>query len=119
MAEEPTEPTIDVHYLKSPSYRESSCDGVVGGQTPANKIWIGFYSERLPMPRVVRHKLLPTGENKDEFQFDPDTPPVVVESRSGIVRNLEFGLYLTPETAQTLHSWLGNQLASIKGEESK
>ncbi|MER9702183.1 hypothetical protein [Mesorhizobium sp. M0146] len=118
MAEEPTAPTIDVHYLKSKIYREVSCDGAVGGPTPTNKIWIGFYSERLPVPRVVRHQLLAT-ETEGEFVMDPNAQPVPIEARTGIVRNIEFGLYLTPAAAKTLHEWLGIELAAIKGEESK
>lgn len=118
MTEEPSTPTIDVHYLKSDIYREASCDGAVGGQTPTNKLWIGFYSERLPIPRVVRHQLQRT-DKEGEFQIDPNAPPVPVEARTGIVRNLEFGLYLTPKAAATLHEWLGAQLESMKGEESE
>ncbi|TIX25562.1 MAG: hypothetical protein E5V37_26960 [Mesorhizobium sp.] len=116
MAEETPVPTIDVHYLKSSVYREASCDGAVGGQTPANKLWIGFYSERLPIPRVVQHHLRQTGK-EGEFEMDREKPPVPIEGRTGILRNLEFGLYLTPEAAANLHQWLGNQLATLKGEE--
>jgi hypothetical protein len=118
MAEDPPAPTIDVHYVKSTAYREVSCDGAVGGETPANKLWIGFYSERLPIPRVVQHQLLRT-DKEGEFQMDPDKPPVPIEGRTGILRNLEFGLYLSSATAASLHEWLGHQLAIMKGEEIK
>jgi hypothetical protein len=117
MAEDAPAPTIDVSYIKSGNYREAGCDGAVGGPTPNGKVWIGFYTERLPVPRVVRHQLKAT-DDPEEFQLDTDHAPTPVEGRSGIVRNLEFGLYLTPDTAEELHRWLGRHLKFMKGEKS-
>lgn len=111
-----TTPTVDVHYLKSGNYREAACDGAVGGRTPSDKIWVGFYSERLPLPRVVRHQLKPVGD-AGEFQMDLEKPPIPLEGRAGIVRNLEFGLYMNADVARELHDWLGKRLLELKGEE--
>lgn len=115
MTEETPAPTIDVNYIKSAQYREVSCDGAVGGPTPGNKLWVGFYTERLPIPRVVQHTLKSSGSS-GEFQIDTDVPPVPLDSRSGIIRNMEFGLYLTQDTAAELHAWLGRHLAGLRGE---
>jgi hypothetical protein len=116
-ASTPTEPqaapSIDIHYLKCSGYREASCDGAVGGLTPQNKLWVGFYTERLPIPKVVKHQLKFSG--KDDLVIDESVPPIPVEARSGLIRNLEFGLYLTSETASELHQWLGRQLDLIHG----
>jgi hypothetical protein len=115
MTDDAPDPTIDINYLKSGDYREVSCDGAVGGPTPSEKIWIGFYTERLPVARVVRHKLLPI-EGTEEFILDPNSEPVTIDSRAGVIRNLEFGLYLTQDTAKHLHEWLGKQIKINEGD---
>jgi hypothetical protein len=52
--EPPPKPAkIQFHYIKGPDYREAACHGVIGGPTPAGKVWLAFFSERGPIPRVV------------------------------------------------------------------
>lgn len=113
MADE-TQQAIDIHYIKSNAFREAACDGALGGGTPSGKLWIGFYTERNPLPRIVRHQLVPIGP--DTFGIDPAEPGTVLDSRAGVVRNLEFGLYLTLDTARQLHEWLGRQLEAAEGK---
>lgn len=107
MTDQKANPTIDINYVKSASYREVPCDGALGGITPQKKLWVGFYSERLPLPRLVRHELIPT-ERQNEFSLDPNGTPL--ESRGGLIRNVEFGIYLSKEAAKQLHEWLGDNL---------
>lgn len=110
-------PTVDINYIKSHDFREVACDGVVGGPTPNGKLWLSFYTERLPLPRVVRYALIPGGQ-AGEFSVDTSNPGVPLESRGGIVRNVELGLYLSVETAEHLRDWLERHIKEIKGERS-
>jgi hypothetical protein len=108
MAETKDQKTIDINYIKSNDYREVACDGAIGGATPSEKLWVAFYTERLPLPRIARHELISTSSS--DMRVDPDKPPLVLDGRAGIVRNVEFGLYLTRDAARTLHAWLGSQI---------
>jgi hypothetical protein len=111
MAEEEAGRAIDVNYLKPHYFRESACDGILGGPTPQGKLWIGFYTERLPLPRIIRHKIVET--EKGQFRIDGHDQGLPIESRSGIIRNMEFGAFLSVETAKQLHTWLGDQISAI------
>lgn len=112
-ADTPT--TLDFNYLKSRDFREASCDGVVGGPTPAGKLWMAFFTERLPLPKRVRHSIQSTGA-ANEFTLVPDAEPTLIDSLSGVVRNVEFGLYLDLSTAEQLHEWLGRKIETLKNE---
>jgi hypothetical protein len=115
MASEDPKSTIIINYIKSLSYREAACDGAVGSVTPTRKLWLAFFTERLPLPRIVRHEMIPSPEGNG-LTIDPDKPPEVIEGRAGVVRNVEFGLYLSPSAAKTLHEWLGSQLEEFDKE---
>lgn len=105
--------TIDLNYLKSEHYREAPCDGVVGGVTPHRKIWLAFYAERYPMPRIVRHALSKT-EREGQVEIDSAVPPQNIEGRSGLIRNIEFGVYLNLDTATGLRKWLDEQIKQLE-----
>lgn len=105
--------TIDVHYLKSEGFREVACDGVMGGPTPHGKLWLSFYSERFPLPRVVRQEVRPVEGDR----FETSGPGSVLESRSGMIRNVEFGVYMSVETATQLRDWLTKQIELFQGRE--
>jgi hypothetical protein len=116
MPEEDTQSTVDINYLKSVAYREVACDGAIGSLTPKGKLWLAFYTERLPLPRIVRHELISSTEPQ-ELRIDPDKPGVTIDGRAGVVRNVEFGLYLSVSTARKLHEWLGSQLEASGRDE--
>lgn len=113
MAEETADPTtIDLNYLKSADFREVACDGILGGPTPQGKLWLAFYTERFPLPRKVRHGIERTNDDRWQFRGNDDGSPL--EGLTGIVRNVEFGVYLSIETAEQLHQWLGTKIEELK-----
>ena len=111
-------PTVDIHYIKPTAFREAACDGVIGGPTPNGKIWLAFYSERFPLPRIMRQTLVKQ-DGEASLRFDASVPATVIESRQGIIRSVEFGAYLTLETAKQLHAWLGEHIAASENEVDK
>lgn len=114
--ETPRSPHIDINYIKSHDYRETACDGALGGLTPKGKLWVAFYTERFPLPRVVRHTLRPA-EQEGTFVLDATDTGVPLESREGLVRNVECGVYLNLESAQNLYDWLGVRIQEMKKQD--
>jgi hypothetical protein len=102
-----------INYIKSDNYREFPCDGALGGPTPKGKIWMALYSERYPLPRVIVYSATP-GDAANELTIDEKTKPLAVESREGIVRNVEFGAYMDLEVAKALHTWLGQKISDLQ-----
>jgi hypothetical protein len=104
---------LQFHYLKSTGYRETACHGVIGGVTPQKKIWMAFFAERGPIPRVVEFEIeAPEGEASVAFN-EAAAKPSHVESRAGIVREVEFSAYLDLDTATRLQAWLGDRIAEL------
>ncbi|HEY8031547.1 MAG TPA: hypothetical protein VIF02_03955, partial [Methylocella sp.] len=90
MADERKTPeTLEFHYIKSPDYREIACHGAIGSPTPTGKIWVAFYAERTPIPRVVGYNI-PSVPEGQPLQFSESTagPPVSIEARQGVVRHV-------------------------------
>lgn len=116
-ADEKGAPFVTINYIKSGAFREATCDGVIGGPTPNGNLWIAFFTERFPLPRMVRHKLKPSG-SEGAFTLDEESPPELIESREGVVRNVEFGVYMDVESAEKLYAWLGKSLEEMKHRET-
>lgn len=104
---------LQFHYIKGPDYREAACHGAIGGPTPQGKLWLGFFAERHPIPRIVEFEVSPPSGSL--WQFDERAqPPTNVESRQGVIRHVEFGVYLDVDVAERLHQWLGENVARIR-----
>lgn len=99
------------NYLKAGSFKEVPCDGTLGGETPQGRFWIGFYSERYPIPQVTET----IGEVAGDYVVVPTgTRERTLKAREGIIRTLEVGAHMTIETARNLHVWLGRRLAALE-----
>jgi len=120
MAEEKktTAAKLQFHYLKGPDYREVSCTGVLGGQTPPGKLWMAFFNERPSIPRIVEYTLESTGGGQINFD-EANSKPTRVEARPGLVRHVEFSCYMDLETAKKIHVWLGNNIEAMSKRADK
>lgn len=107
-----------VNYLKAADYREVSCDGAFGGPTPQGKLWIGFFSERYPIPRVIAFPAQPNPDDPTSMKLDETVTPAFIDSRQGLIRNVEFGAYISLEAAERLHVWLGTKIAEMQKAKS-
>jgi hypothetical protein len=106
---------LQFHYIKGPSYHEVACHGAIGGPTPQNKIWMALFSERYPLPRVVEFQVASPAEGSSTtVSFDERSAmPTHIETRSGIIRHVEFSTYFDLETAERLRDWLNTQIAQL------
>lgn len=104
-------PVFQINYLKSNDYREVHCDGLIGNPITPDRLWISFYSERFPIPRIVGFR---SEIHDNQVRIDETQTPIFSDSREGLVRNVEFGLYLDLGVAERMHEWLGKQIEQMR-----
>lgn len=88
---------VEIHYQKNPLYRSIYSDGAIGGLTPLNFINLNFYATRQPIPRSTQQSIYEDGLIDAEVSDD---------SKKGIIREIEFGVYMSRQTAEDLYSFL-------------
>jgi len=97
--------SIKFHYIKGNFFRVIHVDGAVGGITPGRGIFLSLFSERGAIPQVIELALKPDGTLGEE---------VGRETKSGIVREVEIGLTLTPGAATELAEFLVRQVKILR-----
>jgi hypothetical protein len=109
---------MQIHYVKSPDYREMSCHGAIGGQTPAagtKGIWMALFAERTPIPRLVEYEVNVEG---GRVRLDESAvTPVSIDTRDGLIRHVEFCAYLDLPAALRLREWLESQIVNLQNPE--
>jgi hypothetical protein len=106
---EPTELTI--HLIKSSGFRVVHCDGAIGGPSPNGEfIHMAVYSERVPIPIQMTYAMAADGVMKDAGQR---------VAREGVVREIEFDMIMTPQTADRLADWLKERVSFIRATEKE
>lgn len=94
---------ITFHHIKSNFFRVIHADGVWGGVTPHLQIQMAFFSERLPIPEIVKHTITPDGQLGKEVVADRVT-------REGVVREIEASVVVSLEVAKVLRAWLDEKI---------
>jgi hypothetical protein len=102
--EEPTK--VPFHYIKSNVFRVLHADGAVGSVTPGGLIFLGLYSERAPIPRLMTHEITDAG------QVGPERVDERI-SKKGVVREVEVGAMMSAETATQVIAWLQEKIDLI------
>jgi hypothetical protein len=113
MSDDDARAHIDFNYIKGSFFRVIHVDGAIGGITPRGLIHCSIYSERVAIPRVTRQPV-----NADGLLGDQE----VIESREGVVREMEVDLIFDERTAKELRDWLERRLenlANLKKEAEK
>ena len=98
--------TIDVHYIKTSSYRTYYVDGVFGGLTPTGKLYMEFFVQRAVTPQIIKYKVTPDGLLSQE-----ETGRI---GKAGIVRQIEAGFEMDIEIAKVLRDWLDKRISNYE-----
>jgi len=93
---------ITIHNKISHNYRQIHVDGAFGGITSRGLVNISFFAERSPIPKsseyeIVENQLGPLLSNSDD-------------SKSGMIREFEFGIYTDINVAKQLIEMLTKQV---------
>ncbi len=97
--------SVTIHNKISNSFRELHVDGAYGGITPKGMYNINFYAERLAIPKSSEFEVIDNRYKKISDSID---------SKKGIIREFEAGVYMTIETAKELHKWLGENIGKYE-----
>lgn len=100
-----------VHNIKNPLFRTVHVDGVIGGITPTGLVNMNFYCQRNSIPKGSVFEKQTNGSLK-LINHLPD-------SKDGIIRELEFGVYLDLNTCKRLQLWLGQRIVELANREKK
>lgn len=98
---------VRFHHRKVEGFRTILVDGAFGGPTPAGKISVVLFHERVPIPRVTVHEVGEDGKLRDERRE-------LREGEDGILRSLEAELVLDVDAAERLRNWLTEQIDNIR-----
>jgi hypothetical protein len=90
---------ITVHNKISPLYKEMHVDGAFGGITPRGFINLSFYAERAPIPKSTEFEITESGTVGKQIAHSPD-------SKTGILREFEMGIYMDLNAAKSLLDFL-------------
>lgn len=102
---------IKFNYIKSNQFRVVHADGVIGNGTPRNDLFIGFYSERIPLPDCLTYEVDEKGKLGNELLEEREI------KSEGILREVEVGVVVDLNLAKALVLWLSNVIRQIEGNE--
>lgn len=94
----------------SAGFRELHIDGAYGGITPQGQFNMNFFAERLAIPKSTEFEV---ENNKLKKVADS------ADSKDGIIREFETGVYMNIETARDIHKWLGDTLSAFDKSQKK
>jgi hypothetical protein len=98
---------ISFDLIKGTQFRGIHADGVWGGVTPQGLFSLTFYNERFPIPRQLTHTL------KEDGTLGPEIEGARL-SRSALVREAEFCVYMNLNVVKALSEFLQTQLEKIE-----
>src|SRR5437870_13056089 len=104
---EPAPKKLRIEYQKSQSFRVIHADGAYGGTSPRLQLFVAFYSERFPIPKVLTYEMGVKGAPEHEILEERD-------SKEGIIREVEVGVMLDINAAKGFAAWLNQQVEALE-----
>lgn len=98
---------LTFHNKISPNFKQVHVDGAYGGLTPPGYINLSFYAERFPIPKSSDYSL------KEDFTLGKKLGDSI-DSKSGIVREYEFGIYFDLKTAVSIRDFLNERIKELE-----
>src|SRR5690554_3476350 len=99
--------TITIHNSKSAQYREIHCDGASIGITPTGFFYLNFFAQRNAIPKGTIFELTESGQLGNLISLTSD-------SKTGIVREHEIGIYMDLQTCENLKVLLEQKITEFK-----
>ena len=87
-------------------------DGAIGGISPRLELFVTFYNERFPIPKVLVYEATPEGAPGEEVSSER-------ESKAGIIREAEIGVTMDIATAKSFASWLNEKITELESARAR
>jgi hypothetical protein len=97
------EEIITIHNIKGTNHRQIHVDGASAGITPSGYINVNFYSERGVIPKSTSFKIKEDGTLGSVVGHSE-------ESKDGIVREFDFGIFVDINTCKSLRQLLDQKI---------
>lgn len=97
MTEKTKKQTVSFSYKISPNFTMYPVDGAHGGLTPKGEIIMNVFHERHAIPKKTVYEINPNGSLGEIVEK---------EEKKSIIRDVPFGLSMSPKTARGLAKWL-------------
>lgn len=107
MAKGKTNRTITFHNKISQNFREVHVDGAFGSITPPGFVNLNFYAERLPIPKATDYTINDNNTLGEKVNDSND-------SKTGVVREYEFGIYCDLKTAINIRNFLSERITELE-----
>jgi hypothetical protein len=107
MSETPDPSKVRIEYIKSTAFRVTHVDGAIGGMSPRLDLFVTFYTERFPIPKVLVYKATPQGAPGEELESERET-------KAGIIREAEVAITMDLPTAKAFALWLNEKIVELE-----
>lgn len=102
------EKSIIFEYQISPNYAAYAVSGGYGGITGHGSIVLSLYHERPAIPKSQEHQLMSDGTLSAK--------PIKENKKSSLIRDVMFGISLSPPVARSLARWLNEKADMFEKE---
>lgn len=100
MSEKIEKQKVSFRFKISPNYAVYAIDGALGGLTPKGEITMNVFHERHAIPKKTVHEINPDGSLGKIIEK---------EEKKSIIRDIPFGLSMSPNTARSIARWLNDR----------
>lgn len=101
---------ITFNYIKADNFHSVLSTGVVGGITVNALIDMNFFTDRVTIPQKITLEINKDGSVAKEIN---------IETKSGTVREVQFGVLMDVTVAKSLISWLNEKIKIIETTQKK
>lgn len=98
---------LRIEYQKSHAFRVIHADGAYGGTSPRLQLFVAFYNERFPIPKVLTYETTASGGPVRELTDER-------ESKEGVVREIEVGVLMDLAAAKGFLAWLTDEVSKLE-----
>ena len=98
--------SIIIHNIKNANFRQVHVDGAHGGITPSGHINLNFYSQRGAIPKGTEFAVK-DGQIGEAIKD-------VEGSKTGIIREFEFGIYMDINACENLKVFLERKIDEFR-----